>query len=356
MKRLRLGQHYVPSWNVVEDGVRGIFERAYFANNGPLVQDLDRVAAEATGVPYAVAVTNDMMAMMLAAKSLFRQGGVVIAPPFLSPQLREALVWGGYRVRMLDVDQITRQLDPDTVERSVDGETAGIVAVHVLGNVGNAAELEARAAALNVPLIFDASDAFGAATSGRLAGSFGDASLVSFGEADLLNAGEGACVTTRSLEVSNRVRTLRNFHPGQTFAQMPLRMNGKMAEAPAMLALAAFADVTERIAMNSRRFDTYRRALEAVESLTLLEPVDEQANYQRLVVELAPSVGTASHVARCLDPYGIEARPAVAATDAKLYPVAGAMFERLLELPNGADIRDEDVFEIAGRLKKIAAI
>lgn len=334
--------------------MRGIFERSYFANNGPLVQALDVALADALGVPFSVAVSNDMMAMMLGAKAAFRASGTVIAPPYLTEAFVQALIWGGYRLRMIDVDPVSWQLSPSAVARGAGEDLAGIVGVHLLGDLGPAPAIEEAARAVGAPLLFDASDAFGD-VKGRRAGAFGDASILSLGEEKLLNAAEGGSVATGSLEIANRVRTLRNFHPGQTFASMPLRMNGKMAEAPAMLALAALSEYHAWIGLNRQRYELYARALAGSERFRLVSPSNETNSFQRIVVELGGSVDSAQWVAERLDAYGIDARPAIPPVDPTQFPVAAELHRRLLELPNGADLDGDDIERIATRLKEIAS-
>lgn len=353
MKRLAIHQGNLPPWERVERGMRAIFERSYFANNGPLVQELDGAMAALAGVQYGVCMTNEMMAMMLLAKSQFQLGEVVV-PAFFSSWMIEALLWGGYVPVVADVDPRSWTLSPRTVLSAITAKTTGIVGVQPLGRLAACEELERFASDQGLPLIFDASDALGCTLRGRNAGEFGDGAVFSFGPPSLLNAGEGGCVTTRELEVANRLRTLRNFHPGQTFADMPLRMNGKMAEASAMVALTGLSEVSRSIERNRERFTAYRDALRRLPGVKLAEPDADVANYQRVVIEIDPlraGVDAAS-LSRALTAESVStARPLELAPVALgPMPVAEIVYERLLELPNAPDVTAEDAQRIAASI------
>ena len=82
------------AWPQVEEAVRGIFARRYFANNGPLVRQLDAGLAAALGVGHAVCVTNGTAALTLLAMAVARSGEVVV-PPDAPRSTIDALRWAG---------------------------------------------------------------------------------------------------------------------------------------------------------------------------------------------------------------------------------------------------------------------
>ena len=67
---LHVAQLNLPDWQSTEAAFRGIFERRYFANNGPLVQELDERFAAFAGVRHAVSVTNGTVALMVMLRAL----------------------------------------------------------------------------------------------------------------------------------------------------------------------------------------------------------------------------------------------------------------------------------------------
>ena len=73
---LRVAPPARPSWEKTEAQLRGIFERRYFANHGPLVSKLDARFAHHVGRKHAISVVNGGLALMILSKGLDLQGGL----------------------------------------------------------------------------------------------------------------------------------------------------------------------------------------------------------------------------------------------------------------------------------------
>lgn len=347
---MRIGQRNLVQWTAFEEGTRGIFGRQYFANNGPLVQELDRAIAAYCRVPYAASVSNGMMAMMLLARVVFKPGEIIV-PAYLSFEMAEALRWGGYGPIGCDVNPSTLLIDVDSFRKALTPRITGIVGVHLFGRLGDPSPLEEAAAAAGIPLIFDARDALGCEAHGRRAGGFGLGAVLSFHQDALLNAGDGGSVATRDETVWNGLRAIRNFYSGQ----MPvpeLRMNGKMSEAPAMLALAGLQEIDAWIAANSQRHAAYLEALADVDGVELFCDGNERSAFARVVVSVSPATAglSAGDLITALNVEGIEARRALKPglnEDPSHSPVVARLFDEFLELPNTFSMSLDDVRRVA---------
>ena len=69
-KPLPVGQLYFPHWDRYEAAMRGIFERQYYNNNGPLVQDFEARLRKFFGVKHAICVGNATFGLMMVAEAL----------------------------------------------------------------------------------------------------------------------------------------------------------------------------------------------------------------------------------------------------------------------------------------------
>lgn len=227
----------------LEPAVLGIFERRVYANNGPIVQALDRALADAADVPFGAAFCSGMIGMLLTAKAVFSHGEIIV-PENLPSAMKEALIWGGFDLVLAEVDD-DRALSSARIIPLISDQTTGLVAAHTAGDIDHALRLERLSSDRNLPLIFDGGDAIGRETDGRRIGGFGTATVFSF-EADSVGYGaDGGGVVTRREGLWKELRTMRNFHAAQTFAEVPLRMNGKMGEAAAA-AILSFVRSRER--------------------------------------------------------------------------------------------------------------
>lgn len=189
-------------WSHVEDVVRGIFARRYFANNGPLVRELDAALARALGVRHAICVANGDWALTLLAMAVARQGEVLVRGTTDSSTVH-ALCWAG--------------LTP------VSKPGAGVVAIV------DVVDAPRGVTPADKPVLVD----------GRAVAPFRVDALGAVFSLNSIHAGEGGFIVTNDDDLAARLRTMRNFHPSETFAAVDLRTNAKMSEMQAALGLVA---------------------------------------------------------------------------------------------------------------------
>jgi dTDP-4-amino-4,6-dideoxyglucose len=278
-----VAQVNLPSWEEIEEAFRGIFNRRYFANHGPLVHELDERFAEFIGTRNAVSVTNGTVALMILAKGLLNKGEVIV-PAFTFPATAQALIWAGLTPVLCDVDPVTHMLHPDKIMPLITERTVGILGVHLWGRPCIPDRLEEIAAERKITLFFDSCHGAGCSYMGRKLGTFGIGEAFSFHATKIINAAEGGCITTDDDVVADRLRTIRSFHPSETYATVPLRMNGKMSEAQALLSLIQFP---RNLKENRRKYLEYKKQLNAIPGMSLLDLEGEHSenNYQYIVVD-----------------------------------------------------------------------
>jgi dTDP-4-amino-4,6-dideoxygalactose transaminase len=172
---------------------------------GPEVEAFEREAAAFLGVPHAIGVANGTDALVLALEALgIGRGDEVVCPAFTFYATAEAIARVGATPVFADVDPVSLDLDPDDVATRVSPRTRAIMAVHLFGRPAPLAEL----AALGVPLVEDAAQAFGA---DGVAGTGICSTFSFFPTKNLFALGDGGLVTSLDDEVAERVRMLR-FH------------------------------------------------------------------------------------------------------------------------------------------------
>jgi dTDP-4-amino-4,6-dideoxygalactose transaminase len=172
---------------------------------GPEVTAFEEESAAFLGVPHAIGVANGTDALVLSLEALgIGRGDEVICPAFTFYATAEAIARVGATPVFADIDPTTLNLDPEDVAARVTGRAKAIVAVHLFGRPAPSAEL----AELDVPLIEDAAQAFGA-EGVALTGVCSTFSF--FPTKNLFALGDGGLVTSLDDEVAERVRMLR-FH------------------------------------------------------------------------------------------------------------------------------------------------
>jgi dTDP-4-amino-4,6-dideoxygalactose transaminase len=172
---------------------------------GPNVAAFEEEAAAYLGVPVTIGVANGTDALVLALDAMdIGPGDEVICPSFTFYATPEAIVQRGATPVFADIDPATMNLDPEDVAARITPRTKAIMPVHLFGRPAPLAEL----AALGVPIVEDAAQAFGAsgiATTGVLS------TFSFFPTKNLFALGDGGLVAATDEALADRVRLLR-FH------------------------------------------------------------------------------------------------------------------------------------------------
>jgi dTDP-4-amino-4,6-dideoxygalactose transaminase len=195
---------YAPLIPELEERFRAVLESGRFIF-GPEVEAFEHEAAAYLEVPHAIGVANGTDALILALEALgIGRGDEVICPSFTFYATAEAIARVGATPVFADIDPVTANLDPEDVPARVTERTKAIIPVHLFGRPAAVAEL----AALGLPLIEDAAQAFGADGIART----GICSTFSFFPTkNLFALGDGGLVSSLDDDVAARVRKLR-FH------------------------------------------------------------------------------------------------------------------------------------------------
>ena len=172
---------------------------------GPEVEAFEREAAAYLGVPHAIGVANGTDALVLALEAMgVGRGDEVICPAFTFYATAEAIARVGATPVFCDIDPGTLNLDPADAASRITVRTKVIVPVHLFGRPAPLGEL----AALGVPLLEDAAQAFGAA---GIATTGVCSTFSFFPTKNLFALGDGGLVACTDRAVADRVRMLR-FH------------------------------------------------------------------------------------------------------------------------------------------------
>ncbi len=195
---------YAPLIPEVLDRIAAVLESGRLVF-GPEVEGFEAEAAAYLGVRHAIGVANGTDAIVLSLEAMgIGAGDEVICPAFTFYATAEAIARAGATPVFADIDPVTLNLDPDDVAPRLTERTKAIMPVHLFGRPAHLVQL----AALGVPLIEDAAQAFGADG----VASTGVCSTFSFFPTkNLFALGDGGLVACTDDDVADRVRMLR-FH------------------------------------------------------------------------------------------------------------------------------------------------
>ena len=258
-----VGQLYFPSWERYEAACRGIFEREYYNNNGPLLNEFEARLCEFLGVGHALCVANATLGLMMVADALELKGKVIL-PAFTFIASVQAMSWVGLEPVFCDIERSTHQLDHAKAKELIDDGCSAIMGVNLWGGACRPRELESLADAHGVKLFFDSAHAFGCRVGNTPIGGFGAAEVFSFHATKILSATEGGCITTNDDALAQRLRSIRPSYGGEPPVNILRVANARMSEAQAAVGLMNLEDFPDHQAHNATLFETYRRTFESV--------------------------------------------------------------------------------------------
>jgi len=186
-----------------------------------IVESLEVELARKLGVKHVVLVNSGTDALMLGLYSLgIKKNDEVITVPNSFIASVAAIQHVGAVPKMVDVGA-DHLIDVTQIESAITSKTRAIMPVHLEGKVCQMSKIMEIAKHHNLLIIEDVAQAFGSKFSGKMAGSFSDASCFSLHPLKNLNAcGDGGFVATNSTEVTDRIKALRNHGQAERNSSM----------------------------------------------------------------------------------------------------------------------------------------
>ncbi len=187
---------------------------------GPPVEQFEGAAGRSCGDVLAIGCASGTDALWLAlAAARIGPGDAVLTSPFSFFATVSSILRVGATPLLADIDPQTFNLSPVAVEEAIlqakrshpHLRLRAVMPVHLYGQCADIDALGELCRHYDLLLIEDAAQAFGAEWRGQPAGSLGDAAAFSFYPTKNLSAaGDAGLVTTRSPELAERTRMLRN--------------------------------------------------------------------------------------------------------------------------------------------------
>lgn len=199
---------------------------------GAEVDAFETSFADYCGVSHCIGVANGLDAITLSLKALDLKPGshvLVASNAYIACIL--AVIQAGLKPVLVDPDLSTYNIDPKLIEMAITSETSAILAVHLYGRMCDMPSIMSIAEKHGLMVVEDAAQAHGAELDGRKAGSWGHAAAFSFYPTKNLGClGDGGAVTSNSLDISNKIKTLRNYGSRVKYYNELIGVNSRLDE------------------------------------------------------------------------------------------------------------------------------
>ena len=240
------------------DGIRDLVKCGDFTLGGP-VTEFEQRFAELCGLPYAVGVATGTDALALSLKAVgVGHGDEVITTPNTFIATVGAIVMTGATPVFVDNDE-QYTIDPSLIEAAITPKTKAIMPVHLSGNPANMPPIMEIANRHGFKVIEDAAQAILGSIDGKHVGSWGESAGFSLHPLKNLNVwGDGGVILTRSEEMKEKLRLLRNHGLGTRDDVMIWGHNARLDSLQAVVAnqlIDQAHPITDQRIANAKYYD-----------------------------------------------------------------------------------------------------
>ena len=261
-------------------------------SQGPLVEAFESSFAVWLGRKHAVAVSGSTLALWLClqAKEIIA-GSEVVTSAHSWHQIARGISLAGATPVFADIDYWAGTLAPEKAAEKITEKTRAILACNNNGHPADWNALRALAEQHKLFLIEDCTESIGSRYAGAMVGTFGDCAIFDFSQPSALCCGEGAMIVTDDLELSRKLRYLRDRQPEQRYSisiSCLLPLNARISELTAALGIAQLRRVDEILAKRKQVALWYEEQIQSFEGIKppYLAPNVDEVNWFLYTVHL----------------------------------------------------------------------
>ena len=215
------------------------------------VREFENKFAKLVNANHAIATTSGTSALEIALNAIDVDGKNVIMPSNTFFATSIAVTNAGGSITLVDSELENFAICPQSLKDKITEETGAVIIVHIGGIISkNIREIKEICNEYGVPLVEDAAHAHCSTYEGLHAGTIGDIGCFSFFPTKVMTTGEGGMITTNSISLANKVRSLKNFGrslDNSAICVLPGGQNSKINEFTGLLGVLECDRVHNRI-------------------------------------------------------------------------------------------------------------
>jgi len=371
------------------DYVTDAIRSEWVSTSGKFISEFEESIAKYVNVERAVACQSGTAGLHLALICCgVETGDEVIAPCLTFIAAVNPIKYVNANPVFMDCDD-TLNIDCDKLEEFlsnkchfVEGKVINkktgahikaIIVVHVFGNIAKMEKIMKIATTYNLKVIEDATEALGSYYTkgiykGCYAGTIGDIGVYSFNGNKIITTGGGGMIVSKNLNHLSRVKYLSTQAKDDEvyFIHGDVGYNYRMTNLQGALGLAQLEKLEDFIQTKKENYDQYKRELEEVESLRLMDfEASTRPNYwfYSLVLDSdsIKKVSVGNFIEKMVE-YGIQTRPVWGLIheqkpylDCQAYKIEKAIYyrDRIVNIPCSSNLKVTDVQRVAKAVKAV---
>ena len=186
-------------------------QSGWISSVGKYVNLFEKKFSNFTKSKYALATSSGTAALQLAISVLkLKKKDEVIVPDFTFVAPINAVLHGGAKPVLADIDKETLCISYESIKKLVNKKTKAIIVVHLYGNTPEIQKIVNFCKKKNIKIIEDCAEAFGTTYKKKHVGKFGDIGTFSFFGNKTITTGEGGILIFKKKEHYNLALKLRN--------------------------------------------------------------------------------------------------------------------------------------------------
>ena len=255
--------------------VKEAYDTNWMSTVGENINEVERIAAEKSGMKYAVGLSCCTAALHLAVKhagetlcggSPIGHGALEGKKVFCSDMTFDAtlnpVVYEGGIPVFIDTENESWNMDPKALEKAFEmyPDVKLVVSAELYGFPGRMDLIKEICRQHGALLIEDAAEAMGATIHGKQCGSFGDYSAVSYNGNKIITGSSGGCLLTNDIETANKARkwSTQSREDAPWYQHEEVGYNYRMSNVIAGVVRGQYPYLKEHIAQKKAIYERYR--------------------------------------------------------------------------------------------------
>ncbi|MFX0059062.1 MAG: DegT/DnrJ/EryC1/StrS family aminotransferase [Candidatus Heimdallarchaeota archaeon] len=202
--------------------VTDVIKRGSYWATGPEIKKFEVDLADFFKVKYVATFNSGTSALHAILLAYNITQGEVIVPSMCFISTANCVLLVGSKPIFAEIEDKTLGLDPEDVNNKITEKTRAIIPMHYGGMTCRHIKiLKEIAEDNNLVLIEDNAESLGAEIEGKMAGTIGDAGMLSFCQNKIITTGEGGAICTNDEEIYKKLLLIRSHgrveHPGSDY-------------------------------------------------------------------------------------------------------------------------------------------
>ena len=257
------------------------YETNWMSTIGENINEVERIAAERSGVKYAVGLCNCTSALHLccrfAGERLYGippighgalEGKRVFCSDMTFGATVNPVVYEGGVPVFIDTERESWNMDPVALEKAFElyPDVKLVVSAELYGFPGRIDLIKKICEKHGALLIEDAAEAMGAFLNGKPCGSFGDYSAISYNGNKIITGSSGGCLLTNDFDVAKKARKLSTQarEPAPWYQHEEIGYNYRMSNVIAGVVRGQYAYLAEHIEQKRMVYERYKEGFKGL--------------------------------------------------------------------------------------------